>query len=224
MNKAILMGRLTRDPEVRYSQNNLPIANFTLAVNRRFSRQGEERQADFIPIVTFDKTAEFCEKYFRKGQQVSVVGRIQVRSWDDNEGKRRYMTEVVGEEVYFADSRRQDGDGGGGRQDDYGYYSQPSGGGSQLSPQGNGSQLAPGGAQSPYGAGAQAFGTAPRSDGGADQRRSAGRSGGGGVRNGGVGENDGAGIGTDADDASQEAPSGGDDGFLPVENESDLPF
>jgi single-strand DNA-binding protein len=107
MNKAILLGRLTRDPELRYtSANNIPVCSFTLAVNRRFSRQGEERQADFIPIVAWSKLAEFCAKYFQKGQQVSIVGRIQVRSWDDNEGKRRYTTEVIAEEAYFADSKR----------------------------------------------------------------------------------------------------------------------
>ena len=125
MNKAILMGRLTKDPEVRYSQSNLAICSYTLAIDRRFSRQGEEKQADFIPIVTFGKTAEFCEKYFRKGQQVAVSGRIQTRTWDDNEGKRRYVTEVIGEDVYFADSKRADnGADYGGRPEDYGYYPQ----------------------------------------------------------------------------------------------------
>ena len=139
MNKAILMGRLTRDPEVRYSQNNLTIANFTLAVDRRFVRQGEERQTDFIPVVTFGKTAEFCEKYYRKGQQVLIMGRIQPRTWDDNEGKRHYITEIVCEEAYFADSKRQDG---GARPDDFGYIP----------------QMQPEGADSPYGMGAQAYG------------------------------------------------------------------
>ena len=124
MNKAILMGRLTRDPEVRYSQNNLPVCNYTLAINRRFTRQEEERQADFIPIVTFGKTAEFCEKYFRKGQQVAVVGRIQTRTWDDNDGKKRYFTEVIAEECFFADSKRADSGDYGVRPEDYGYYPQ----------------------------------------------------------------------------------------------------
>ena len=77
MNKVILMGRLTRDPEVRYTQtNNTLVASFSLAVNRRFARPGEERQADFINIVAWNKTGEFCSKYFKKGQQVSIVGRI----------------------------------------------------------------------------------------------------------------------------------------------------
>lgn len=108
MNKVILMGRLTRDPEMRYTNNNLAICRFTLAVDRGFAKQGEERQADFIPIVTFDKTADFCSKYFAKGRQVAVVGRIQVSSWDDSEGKKRYSTEVVANEVFFADSKRSD--------------------------------------------------------------------------------------------------------------------
>lgn len=110
MNKVILMGRLTKDPEVRYTQtNNTLVASFSLAVNRRFARQGEERQADFINIVAWSKTGEFCSKYFKKGQQVGVIGRIQTRTWDDDQGQKHYVTEVVAEEAYFADSRR-DGD------------------------------------------------------------------------------------------------------------------
>lgn len=107
MNKAILMGRLVSDPEVRYSQGAEPlaVARYTLAVNRRFRRQGEA-EADFIKIIAFGKAGEFAEKYFKKGQQVSVIGRIQVRSWDDNEGKKRWSTEVVAEEQYFADSKK----------------------------------------------------------------------------------------------------------------------
>ncbi len=110
MNKALLMGRLTKDPELRYtSTNNTAICSFTLAVDRRFNKQGEERQADFISIVTWSKLAEFCGKYFQKGLKVVVVGRIQSRTWDDNDGKKHYVTEVVGEEAYFADSKRGDG-------------------------------------------------------------------------------------------------------------------
>ena len=108
MNKVILMGRLTRDPEVRYTQtNNTVVASFSLAVNRRFARQGEERQADFINIVAWSKLGEFCSKYFKKGQQVGVIGRIQTRTWDDDQGQKHYVTEVVAEEAYFADSRRE---------------------------------------------------------------------------------------------------------------------
>ena len=109
MNKVILMGRLTRDPEVRYTQtSNTLVASFSLAVNRRFVRQGEERQADFFNIVAWGKQGEFCSKYFKKGQQVGIIGRLQTRTWDDDKG-RHYITEIVAEEVYFADSRR-DGD------------------------------------------------------------------------------------------------------------------
>ena len=110
MNKVILMGRLTKDPEVRYTQNtNTLVASFSLAVNRRFTKQGEERQADFINIVAWSKTGEFCSKYFKKGQQVGIIGRIQTRTWDDDNGQKHYVTEVVAEEAYFADSKR-DGD------------------------------------------------------------------------------------------------------------------
>ncbi|MBQ7757706.1 single-stranded DNA-binding protein [Anaerotignum sp.] len=106
MNKVILMGRLVRDPEVRYSQGNEPlaVARYTLAVNRRFKRQGEQ-DADFIGCVAFGKAGEFAEKYFKKGQMVSIIGRLQVRSWDDNEGKKRWSTDVVVEEQYFAESK-----------------------------------------------------------------------------------------------------------------------
>jgi len=106
MNKAILMGRLTKTPELRTISNGTSVCNFTLAVNRQFVKQGEERQADFIPIVAYGKTAEFCEKYFEKGQQVAVVGRIQTRSWTDTENKQRHATEVIAEEVFFADSKK----------------------------------------------------------------------------------------------------------------------
>ncbi len=105
MNKVMLLGRLTRDPEVRYTDNNTLVASFTLGINRRFSKEG---QADFINIVAWDKTGEFCSKYFKKGQQVGVVGRIQTRSYDDRDGKRVYVTEVVAEETYFADGKRED--------------------------------------------------------------------------------------------------------------------
>ena len=96
MNKVILMGRLTRDPETRYTQtNNTLVSSFSLAVNRRFARQGEERQADFINIVAWSKLGEFCSKYFKKGQQVGIIGRIQTRTWDDDQGTKHYVTEVV---------------------------------------------------------------------------------------------------------------------------------
>ena len=111
MNKVILMGRLTRDPEVRYTQtSNTLVASFSLAVNRRFVRQGEERQADFINCVAWNKTGEFVSKYFKKGQQVGVIGRLQTRTWDDDKGQKHYITEVIVEETYFADSKRDGAD------------------------------------------------------------------------------------------------------------------
>lgn len=107
MNKVILMGRLTREPEVRYSQGAEPlaVARYTLAVNRRFKRK-DEQEADFIPCVAFGKSGEFAEKHFKKGQMVSIVGRLQVRSWEDNEGKKRWTTEVIIEEQHFAESKK----------------------------------------------------------------------------------------------------------------------
>jgi single-strand DNA-binding protein len=112
MNSAQFVGRLTKDPEMRYTQaNNTAVAGFTLAVNRRIKQVGQP-EADFIPVVAWQKTAEFCNKYFRKGQQVWVQGRIQTRTWDDNDGKTHYVTELVAEQVGFADSKK-DGNGNG---------------------------------------------------------------------------------------------------------------
>lgn len=107
MNKVILLGRLTKDPDVRYTQStNTMVTSFTLAVNRRFVKQGEERQADFISCVSWNKTAEFVSKYFKKGQQVGVIGRIQTRNYDDEQGIKHYVTEVIAEEVYFAGDKK----------------------------------------------------------------------------------------------------------------------
>lgn len=110
MNKVILMGRLVRDPEVKYSQGSTPvaIARYTLAVSRRFKRDGEP-EADFISCVALGKSGEFVEKFFKKGQMVSVVGRLQVRSWDDKEGVKRWSTEAITEEHYFTGSKKQEG-------------------------------------------------------------------------------------------------------------------
>ncbi len=110
MNKVILMGRLVKDPEVRYSQVGEPIAvaRYTLAVNRRTKKNGET-EADFINCVAFGKSGEFAEKYFKKGQMVAIVGRMQVRSWD-KDGERRWSTEVVVEEQYFAESKKENGE------------------------------------------------------------------------------------------------------------------
>ena len=106
MNKAVLVGRLTRDPEVRYSQgdNTTAVARYTVAVDRRFKRDGEPT-ADFIPCVVFGRSAEFAEKYFRQGMRVSVSGRIQTGSYTNKDGNKVYTTEVVIEEQDFAESK-----------------------------------------------------------------------------------------------------------------------
>lgn len=107
MNKVILMGRLTRDPEVRYSsgENATAVARFSLAVDRRFKREGEQN-ADFISCVAFGKTAEFIEKYFRKGMRMTLAGRIQTGSYTNKEGNKVYTTDVFVEECEFAESKK----------------------------------------------------------------------------------------------------------------------
>lgn len=106
MNKWIGMGRLTKEPELKYTNNNIPVCKFTIAIDRNYAKQGEEKQTDFINIVTFNKLGEFCGKYFLKGRQVVVVGRMQNRTWDDAEGKKHYVTEIIADECYFADSKQ----------------------------------------------------------------------------------------------------------------------
>lgn len=108
MNKAILMGRLVRDPELRSTASGVSVCTFTIAVDRRFRNANGERQADFIPIVAWRQQADFVNKYFRKGSQILVCGSIQRRSWEDNEGRKRYETEVIADEVEFAEGRRSD--------------------------------------------------------------------------------------------------------------------
>lgn len=109
MNKVVLMGRLTKDPEIRYTAgNNTAVCQFTIAVDRRFKSENQP-SADFIPIVAWRQTAEFVSKYFNKGSRIAVVGQIQTRSWDDTDGKKHYVTEVIADEVEFCESKRQDG-------------------------------------------------------------------------------------------------------------------
>ncbi len=107
MNRVILMGRLTRDPEIRYSQgeNATAVARYTLAVDRRFNRNGEENNADFIGCVAFGRQAEFAEKYLRKGLKMLVTGRIQTGSYTNKDGVRVYTTDVVIEDQEFAESK-----------------------------------------------------------------------------------------------------------------------
>ena len=105
LNKAILMGRLTADPELRHTASNIAVTTFSLAVNRSYVRQGQERETDFINCVAWRSTAEFVCKYFRKGQQAVVDGSIQTRSYTDKDGNKRTAFEVVVDNIFFADSK-----------------------------------------------------------------------------------------------------------------------
>ena len=109
MNKVVLIGRLTRDPELRYTGSNIPVATFSLAVNRNFSNQNGEREADFINIVVWRKQAENVKNYLTQGSQVAIDGRIQTRSYDDQQGQKRYITEVIADNVEFLGSRNSSG-------------------------------------------------------------------------------------------------------------------
>jgi single-strand DNA-binding protein len=113
LNKAILMGRLTRDPELRYTSNNTPVVSFSLAVDRNFSGKGQERQTDFIDIVAWRRTAEFVSQWFTKGMMAVVVGSIQSRRWQDKNGNNRTSIEVVADEVMFGESKRSRESNGG---------------------------------------------------------------------------------------------------------------
>lgn len=106
LNRVILIGRLTRDPEMRYTPAGVAVTQFTLAVDRPFTSQGGEREADFIPIVTWRQLAETCAEYLKKGRLTAVEGRIQVRNYENNEGKRVYVTEVIADNVRFLESNR----------------------------------------------------------------------------------------------------------------------
>jgi single-strand DNA-binding protein len=110
MNKAILIGNLTRDPEHRTTPNNISVTTFTVAVQRRFAKDGET-QADFIPCVTWRNTADACAKYLQKGSKVGIIGQIQTRSYDDKNGVKRYVTEIIADEVEFLDSKPKTHDG-----------------------------------------------------------------------------------------------------------------
>ena len=110
LNHIVLMGRLTRDPELRYTQSQIPVASFSLAVDRDFGgRDGGERQTDFIDIVAWRSTAEFVSKYFTKGSMAAVSGRLQIRDWTDRDGNKRRSAEVVADNVYFGESKRREG-------------------------------------------------------------------------------------------------------------------
>ncbi|NLF34431.1 MAG: single-stranded DNA-binding protein [Clostridiales bacterium] len=112
LNRIILMGRLTRDPELRHTPSGVPVASFSLAVDRDYKdKQTGEKSTDFIDIVTWRQTAEFVSRFFTKGRMAVVEGRLQIRDWTDREGNKRRSAEVVADNVYFGDSRR-DADGG----------------------------------------------------------------------------------------------------------------
>lgn len=105
MNKTILLGRLTKNPEIKFSQiNNVKVVTFSIAVNRKYVKQGEERQTDFFNIVAYSKLAEFVESFLKQGIQICVLGRLQTRNYEDKKGVKRYVTEIIAEEIDFADS------------------------------------------------------------------------------------------------------------------------
>ncbi len=138
LNKAILMGRLTRDPELRHTQSNTPVCSFTLAIDRDRKGPNGERQSDFIDCVAWSRTAEFVQQWFTKGMMAIVVGRVQSRSWEDKNGNKRVSIEVNCDEVSFGETKksRESNSGGG---SGYGSYDS----GSQIRPDMGGAQPAP---------------------------------------------------------------------------------
>jgi single-strand DNA-binding protein len=126
LNRAILLGRLTKDPELRYTPSGTAVTTFTLAIDRRMTNQQGQRETDFLPIVVWSKLAELCAQYLKKGQQAAVEGRIQVRNYENKEGRRVYVTEIVAENVQFLGS----GQGQGGGEPYSGGFERPAGFGS----------------------------------------------------------------------------------------------
>ncbi len=128
LNKVVLAGRITADPELKQTPNGVSVLRFTLAVNRRFSKNNEqgEQQTDFITMVAWRQTAEFISKYFRKGSAICVTGSIQTRTWQDTQGQKRYATDVVVDEAMFVDSRNESGNAQGGSYMPDAYSSAPS--------------------------------------------------------------------------------------------------
>ena len=135
LNHITIMGRLTRYPELRYTQSQTPVASFTLAVDRDFgSRDGGEKQTDFIDCVAWRQTAEFVSKYFTKGSMAVVSGRLQIRDWTDRDGGKRRSAEVVVDNMYFGESRRRDGDSGDSRSSSYSSYGNSGSAGKSSAP------------------------------------------------------------------------------------------
>lgn len=129
LNHIVIMGRLTRDPELRYTQSQIPVASFSLAVDRDYGgRDGSDRQTDFIDVVAWRSTGEFVSKYFTKGSMAVVSGRLQMRDWTDRDGNKRRSAEVVADNVYFGESKRSRDENAGG------YRSAPSDGGYRSAP------------------------------------------------------------------------------------------
>ena len=135
LNHIVIMGRLTRDPELRYTQSQTPVASFTVAVDRDFGgRDGGEKQTDFIDCVAWRQTAEFVSKYFTKGSMAVVSGRLQIRDWTDREGGKRRSAEIVVDNMYFGESRRRDGDSGDSRSSSYSSYGNSGSAGKSSAP------------------------------------------------------------------------------------------
>ncbi len=128
LNKIFIMGRLTRDPELRRTQSGTPVTSFSLAVDRDFKSQSGEKETDFIDVVAWRSTAEFVAKYFTKGRMAVVEGRLQMRDWTDKDGNKRRSAEVVADNLYFGDSRRDNGSEGGSYTGGNSGYSAPAGG------------------------------------------------------------------------------------------------
>lgn len=130
LNKIFIMGRLTRDPELRRTQSGTAVTSFSLAVDRDFKSQSGEKETDFIDVVAWRATAEFVAKYFAKGRMAVVEGRLQMRDWTDRDGNKRRSAEVVADNIYFGDSRRDGADRGEGFGGGYSApaYGAPSGG------------------------------------------------------------------------------------------------
>ena len=154
LNHIIIMGRLTRDPELRYTQTNTPVTSFRVAVDRDFApKDGGDRQTDFIDCVAWRQSAEFVSKYFQKGSMIIVSGRLQIREYTDKDGNRRSAAEIVAENIHFGESRRSRDEGQGG-------YAPRSSGGSYSAPSAGGFAPAPGNDSRGYNAapsGASAF-------------------------------------------------------------------
>jgi len=120
LNRVVLIGRLTKDPELRYSPNGVAVCNFTLAIDRRFKNAQGEKETDFIPCIAFKQLAEHCANYLAKGKLASVDGRMQVRTYNDKEGQKRWVTEVIAEDVHFL-SPKDSGSGSTGKASSFGH-------------------------------------------------------------------------------------------------------